>query len=428
MAIEKTEPLNANGMPLPTADLQVLKNGLPPTISDIDPSRLTVTHSSSSKDIPLSDDLVFGQVMTDHMLYMTYEPTHGWSAPEIKPYGPLSLDPASSCFQYCPNVFEGMKAYLGPDGTPRLFRPQLNMARMMRSADRVALPHFDTDALLVLIKKLITIDARWIPKARGCSLYIRPTIIGTRAALGVAASTHATLYVIMSPTGPYFKVPSGISLYAVSEHVRAWPGGTGGYKLGLNYAPGFQPQRTAMQKGYQQVLWLLGETITEAGAMNFFVVLKRDDGDLDIVTPPLDGTILPGVTRASVLSLLAAHPVATSLPNLSNGVRLHTHERAITMSELVGWHAGGRLLEVFCVGTAVVVTAVSRIGWEEREIALPEYGGKGIGPVARALWERLVDIQEGRVEWQGWSVPCEIPGTELRLFRLFSTIRTGQMV
>ncbi|TFY78302.1 hypothetical protein EWM64_g5710 [Hericium alpestre] len=140
--------------------------------------------------------------------------------------------------------------------------------------------------------------------------------------------------------------------------------------------------------------------------MNFFVVVKRDDGDLDVVTPPLDGTILPGVTRDSVLSLLAAHPAATSLPNLSNKMRLHTHERTITMSELVAWHQSGKLLECFVVGTAVVVTSVSRIGWEDKDIVLPEYKG-AMGPVTSALHQRLVDIQEGRIEWQGWSVPCQ---------------------
>ncbi|KAI0042133.1 branched-chain amino acid aminotransferase II [Auriscalpium vulgare] len=412
MAIQTdTQPLMANGLPMPADDLQVIKNGLiPPTPhSDIDPSRLTITlvPEDKLKEIPHADDLIFGQLFTDHMLYLEYDPASGWSAPEIRPYGPLTLDPASSCFQYCTNVFEGMKAYLGPDGVPRLFRPKLNMARMAKSAARVALPPFDTDAFLVLLQKLIAIDARWIPRARGHSLYLRPTLIGTRPGLGVTASTHASLYVIMSPAGPFFRTPAGISLYAVSDHVRSWPGGTGGHKLGLNYAPGFHPQRLAAEKGYQQVLWLLGDTITEAGAMNFFIALKREDGHLDIVTPPLDGTILPGVTRASVLSLLNAHPSATSLPHLSNSLRLYTHERPITMPELVAWSASGQLVEAFCVGTAVVVNAISRIGWEERDIVLPSYGGDHIGPVVRALWERLVDIQEGRVEWEGWSVTCE---------------------
>ena len=172
----------------------------------------------------------------------------------------------------------------------------------MRSAERVALPvsrtlgssfpsylyshviayyqPFDANALLTLIKRLVALEARWIPRARGCSLYIRPTLIGTRPSLGVSASRHAALYVILSPTGPYIRDEQGrgISLLAMSDQVRAWPGGTGGYKLGLNYAPGFVAQRTAAALGYQQLLWLLGETVAEAGAMNVFAVFKRTDG------------------------------------------------------------------------------------------------------------------------------------------------------
>jgi branched-chain amino acid aminotransferase len=187
---------------------------------------------------------------------------------------------------------------------------------------------------------------------------------------------------------------------------------------GLNYTPGFLPQRLALEKGYQQILWLLGENVTEAGAMNFLIVLKRSDGgtrpfhpndvpdadfllDLDVVTPPLDGTILPGVTRASALDLLTADD---AFPGLAH---MHAHERPITMPDLVRARADGSLLEAFCVGTAAVVTAVARIGWKGADIDLPPYGGNHIGPVAQALWTRLVDIQEGRVEWKGWSVPCE---------------------
>jgi len=259
--------------------------------------------------------------MTDHMLYMDFSPESGWSPPEIKPYGPLNLDPACSCFHYCPNAFEGLKvvphshitvknsnapslqAYRGPDGTPRLFRPQLNMERMVRSAERVALPvraavllpipsharpilvnshqAFDADALLTLIRRLVALEERWIPRARGCSLYIRPTLIGTRPSLSVSASRHAALYVICSPTGPFIRDASGgrgISLLAMSDQVRAWPGGTGGFKLGLNYAPGIVAKAAAAALGYQQLLWLLGETVAEAGAMNVFSVFERSDG------------------------------------------------------------------------------------------------------------------------------------------------------
>jgi len=236
--------------------------------------------------------------------------------------------------------------------------------------------------------------------------------------------------VICSPTGPYIRDAEGrgISLLAMSDQVRAWPGGTGGFKLGLNYAPGFVAQRAAAALGYQQLLWLLGETVAEAGAMNVFAVFERSDGALDIVTPPLDGTILPGVTRASALALLSHRPHTVALPNLPGTPTLHTLERPLTMSELFAASASGTLREVFCVGTAAVVIPASRIGWQRsnsgssgtggdtdteaeavvQDIVLPVVGGEG--SVAQALWERLVDIQEGRVEWEGWGVPCAVTG------------------
>jgi len=378
--------------------------------AELDASKLKITLSETLKPIPEPESLSFGQTMTDHMLVATYDPLTGWSAPEIKPFGPLSLSPASSCFQYCPNVFEGMKAYRGPDGKPRLFRPDQNMARLERSAERVALPPFDSTALLTLIKRLVLIESRWIPHGPGYSLYIRPTIIGTRPYLAVAASDHAMLYVILSPTGPYFRTgPKPISLLAVSESVRSWPGGTGGYKLGLNYAPGFLPQRIGAKEGYDQILWLLGDEkrVTEAGAMNFFVVVQREDGDVDVITPPLDGTILPGLTRASCLELLASHTATkTALPGLPSTLRLHTHEQPLTMAQLGAWADEGKLLEAFGVGTAVIVAPVGKIGFEGRDIRVKVHE-KGLGPVGMALWERIVEIQEGRVSWGGWSVACD---------------------
>ena len=305
----------------------------------------------------------------------------------------------------------------------------MNMKRMEVSAARVALPPFDTNELLKLIKQLVLLEQRWIPTVPGHSLYIRPTIIGTRdcastvhipamfhtelmcalglTGLGVAPSDSATLYVILSPTGPFFRTgPKPVALLAVGDHVRAWPGGTGGYKLALNYAPTFRPQQAAAKLGYDQCLWLLNGTITEAGAMNFFVVLKRDDGALDVVTPPLDGTILPGITRASILALVTAHTSGAALPGLDAALVLHACERKMTIAQLFEWSDQGRLLEAFSVGTAAVVAAIGRIGYEGKDIVLPEHEG-GLGPVGRGLYDRLTAIQEGRFEWQGWSVPCE---------------------
>ncbi|KAI0830108.1 branched-chain amino acid aminotransferase II [Trametes gibbosa] len=396
MAIQQTA--NVAALTAPTAP--------PAQPAELDASKVSIILANELKPVPPPTELKFGQAMTDHMMVVSYDPVSGWSTPEIKPHGPISLDPASSCFQYATNVFEGMKAYIGPDGEPRLFRPDKNMDRMTMSAARVALPSFDTNELLKLIRRLVAIEKRWIPTQKGHSLYIRPTIIGTRPSLGVAASDSALLYVICSPTGPYF--PTGtkaISLLAVGETIRAWPGGTGGYKLALNYAPTFKPQQYATKLGYDQCLWLLGDKVTEAGAMNFFVVVRRDDGDLDVYTPPLDGTILPGVTRDSVLALASAHPSHTLLPDIPPTVRLHTSERELTMSELSAWAADGRLLEAFCVGTAVVVAAVARIGHGGKDLVLPTHDG-ALGLVGRALYERITDIQEGKFAWADWSVVC----------------------
>jgi len=246
--------------------MTIVTNGFPdglngeakPNPSELDISRLVLNLAKELKPIPPPESLVFGETKTDNMLISHYDPVNGWSAPEIKPYGPLSIDPASSCLQYATNIFEGMKAYLGADGKVRLFRPYKNMERLARSAARVALPKFDQDALLMLIKRLVLIEKRWVPTKPGYSLYIRPTMIGTRSGLGVRYSETATLYVMVSPTGPYFK--NGlhpISLLAISETARTWPGGTGSYKLALNYTPGFVPQIDAAAQGYDQVLWLL---------------------------------------------------------------------------------------------------------------------------------------------------------------------------
>ncbi|KAI0780325.1 branched-chain amino acid aminotransferase II [Fomes fomentarius] len=345
--------------------------------------------------------------MSDYMIVAAYEPVQGWSAPQIKPYGPFTLMPASSCLQVATNALEGMKAYMGPDGVPRLFRPEMNMARFARSAARVALPEFNPAELLKLIKQLVMIDKRWVPTAKGYSLYLRPMIIGTKHTVNFAISDSALLWVMCTPSGPYFSSARPLSLLATTEDaVRAWPGGTGEYKIAVNYGPTLQHHQAALSAGYDMNLWLFGDKITEAGVMNFFVVLKRDDGGFDLFTPPLDGTILPGVTRDSILALAAAHPSRMVLPGLSKETRLHPAERTLTMPELDAWVAEGRVLEVFAVGTAVVVAPIGRVAWAGKDVVLPTFE-EGYGPVSKALRERLTDIQEGRFEWEGWSVPCE---------------------
>ncbi|KAJ7443211.1 aminotransferase [Mycena galericulata] len=400
-------------------------NGKIHHIAPLDASLLKIQLAETLKPIPEPGTYTFGdaslqpcpsQIKTDHMLVMTCDPVSGWSAPEIKPYAPLALDPSSNCFQYATNVFEGLKAFMGPDGKPRTFRPAENMARLARSAARMALPPFDQNALLTCINKLVAVEARWIPSLPGHSLYIRPTMIGTKPSIKVGPSDYATLYVIVTPVGPYFPTTSGgVSLLAVGEHVRSWPGGTGAYKFGLNYSPGFVPQRAAAELGYDQILWLLDEDkkITEAGAMNFFAVIERADGGVNVLTPPLDGTILPGITRDSALVLLRAHAAdpARGLLDLPASMPVHVEERVLNVPELAAAAAAGTLLECFGAGTAVLVVAIERIGDfadEVKTIRDIEMRAKsGLGAVGQALWDKLLALKEGRDDFGGWSVLCE---------------------
>ncbi|KAJ7630696.1 aminotransferase [Roridomyces roridus] len=298
-----------------------------------------------------------------------------------------------------------MKAYRDEEGNVTLFRPDMNMKRMNRSAQRIALPTFNGDALLELIKQLIRIDKHWIPKEPGHSLYVRPTLIGTQKAIGVSPPNEALLFVILSPVGPYY--PAGfkpIALYGTTEFVRAAPGGTGAYKLGVNYAPGVLPQKSAVALGYAQNLWLHGEEhyLTEVGTMNMFVVLKTEDGSTELVTPPLDGMILPGVTRDSVLTLAREH-ASGKYPLGELADKLIVSERPVTMKEIKDAAASGRLVEMFGAGTAVVISPVDRIGYLGEDIHIPT-GEDGMGPVSRPIWKELVGRQWGTIRSE-WSVP-----------------------
>ncbi|KAF8549336.1 branched-chain amino acid aminotransferase II [Imleria badia] len=383
-------------------------------------SKLIVRLTDAPKPLPDLATVQFGTNFSDHMAVASFHPASGWSQPEIKPYAPFMLDPASSCFQYGYNAFEGMKAYLGPDGKVRLFRPDLNMRRFERSVARLALPPIDGDAILELIKRLVQTEKRWVPTLSGDSLYLRPTVIATRPAIGTVASDYSLLFILACPCRPYF--PRPVSLLAMSDVVRAWPGGTGADKIGSNYAPGFLPQREAVAQGYDHVLWLFGEErrVTEGGVMNVFVVVKREDGGWDVLTPPLDGMILPGVTRASCLALLsdpafrarvsASVSESSSTSTDATGPTLHPTERTFTLSDLERWFAEGTLLEIFLVGTAAIVAATHQIGFDGRVVVrVPTHteDPHGLGPVGSALREKILAVQEGREEYEGWGVVCE---------------------
>ncbi|KAI0995021.1 Branched-chain-amino-acid aminotransferase [Podosphaera aphanis] len=366
-------------------------------LPNIDASKLSIIYTESPSPLIPDEELVFGRTFTDHMLLIKWTAESGWLEPCIAPYHNLSLDPASCVFHYAFECFEGMKAYRGKSGGIRLFRPDRNMARMNRSMARIALPTFDSNEMIKLISKLVSIDERFIPDEKGYSLYIRPTAIGTQKTLGVGPPQSACMFVIASPVGPYY--PTGfkaVKLEATDYAVRAWPGGVGDKKLGANYAPCIVPQMQAAKRGFQQNLWLFGEEeyITEVGTMNIFVVLRDEKTrKREIVTPPLDGTILEGITRDSILSL-AREKLAPRSWKVS--------ERKITMKEIYSASLEGRLLEVFGSGTAAVVSPVRSISWKGNTIDCGLQSNKEIGEVAESMLNWITARQTGEEEHE-WS-------------------------
>ncbi|KAK4164490.1 aminotransferase [Cladorrhinum sp. PSN259] len=369
---------------------------------DIDPAKLVIEKTKTPKPLKESKDLVFGANFTDHMLTIEWDTNNGWGAPQIKPYQNLSLDPATCVFHYAFECFEGMKAYKDNSSQKiRLFRPDKNMERFNKSAARIALPTFNSQSLIDLIAKFAKLESRFIPSERGYSLYLRPTMIGTQKTLGVGPPGSALLYVIASPVGPYY--PTGfkaVSLEATDYAVRAWPGGVGDKKLGANYAPCIVPQKEAMSRGFQQNLWLFGEEeyVTEVGTMNFFVVIKnKETGQNELITAPLDGTILEGVTRDSVLSL-ARERLAPE------GWKIV--ERKYTMPELAQAAEEGRLIEAFGSGTAAIVSPVRSISWKGKSVSCGLKDHEESGETTMKMKQWMEARQYGDEEHE-WSYVCE---------------------
>ncbi|CAH0393193.1 unnamed protein product [Bemisia tabaci] len=342
---------------------------------------------SQLKPKPPVSELGFGTQFTDHMLRVEYDVDKGgWQSPLIVPLEPLTLHPAAKGLHYALQLFEGMKAYRGVDGRIRVFRPDLNMARMNNSALRISLPQFDGEELLKCIKKLVSLDREWVPISETASLYIRPTLVATDPVLGVNAPSSALLYVILSPVGPYFQTMKALTLLAEPNYVRAWPGGSGSTKVGANYGPTIYVQSVAKEVGAHQILWLFGENhaVTEAGAMNVFCVFINDKGRIELSTPPLNGLILPGVTRASILDLAREWN------------EFDVSERFLTMSDIVKLRSENRLLEFFGSGTAVLVNPVERLIYNNQVIDIPTMDQPD--PIFLRLLRTLTDIQYGRLK------------------------------
>ncbi len=323
----------------------------------LDASELRFTRTTTPRDtLDFSDPLVnTSSVCTDHMITVVWRAETGWDAPELKPYGPFTLMPTASVLHYATECFEGMKVYRGYDGKLRLFRPDCNTRRLLVSSTRIALPGFDPQEVEKLIVAMMAVDGpKFLPKSQpGKMLYLRPTMIGTQAALGVQVPREAMLFVIAS----YFpelseSMPSGMKLLASqNDEVRAWPGGFGFAKVGANYGPSLAATGEARARGYDQILWLFGQdgTVTEAGASNFFVIWRSREGKLQLVTAPLgDKVILDGVTRRSVIELVKERLTDNSILEALDVV-----ERKYTMDEVVEAVDEGRIVEAFACGTAV---------------------------------------------------------------------------
>ncbi|KAK3069353.1 branched-chain-amino-acid transaminase bat2 [Teratosphaeriaceae sp. CCFEE 6253] len=376
-----------------------------PRLKSIDTSLLSVEKTTTPRDMIPHHQLIFGRNFTDHMLSLEWTASEGWLAPRITPYQNLSLDPATCVLHYAFEAFEGMKAYKDKEGNVRLFRPDMNMRRLNKSVARIALPTFDGEAMIELVKKFCAIEERFIPSAKGYSLYLRPNMIGTQRTLGVGPPGSALLYLIASPVGPYY--PTGfkaISLEATTYAVRAWPGGVGASKLGANYAPCIVPQMQAATRGFHQNLWLFEDVdpetgdkedfVTEVGTMNLFACIRGADGTPELVTATLDGTILEGVVRDSILALARERLVPQGWK---------VSERRFHMREVSTAAKEGRLMEVFGSGTAAVVAPVRSIGYQGGLIDCGLKEGEEVGAVTKQMKDWIEGIQYGEEEGHAWS-------------------------
>lgn len=386
----------------------------------LDASKMTYTLTSSPRTVPAPDsaETKAQKTCTDHMVSARWTVENGWDAPELKPYGPLSIMPSASVLHYATECFEGLKLYRGFDGKLRLFRVSKNCARMLNSARRIALPDFDPKELEKMIIALCAQDGdKWLPKERaGHFLYVRPTFIGTDEALGVQRPREALLYVIIACFPDMTKsIPPalngsangtaakpGLKLLASNEDtIRAWPGGFGYAKLGANYGPSLVAQGEARSRGFDQVLWLFGKEcyVTEAGASNFFVVWRTKEGKLQLVTAPLEERIiLEGVTRASILEL-AKSRLAQSVDGLES---LEVVEQRFTMADVVSAQQDGRLVEAFAAGTAFFVAPVGLIHFRSKDLDVPMADGE-TGAYARLIKSWLVNIMYGKEDHE-WGI------------------------
>jgi branched-chain amino acid aminotransferase len=351
------------------------------------PPTFAVSLAATWKARPADADLVFGRAFTDHMAIVDYDADRGgFYEPRVVPYGPLSLEPAAAVFHYSQELFDGLKAFRGADGKVRLFRLDRHCRRMHDGAPRLCMPSIDEALMREAILTLVRVDRDWVPSSAGTSLYIRPTLIATEPFLGVRPSKRYVFFVIASPVGAYHgEAFSPVRIWVEDKYVRAAVGGLGGVKAGANYAASLLAAEEAKARGYAQVLWTDASEhrfLEEVGTMNMMVRI----GD-EFVTPPLGGSILGGVTRDSVITLLRDWGFRVS-------------ERPIGMDEVLAAHRSGTLREVFGCGTAAVITPVGELGWKGESMTI---GDGTPGDAARRLVDAVTAIQYGRApDPHGW--------------------------
>jgi branched-chain amino acid aminotransferase len=353
-------------------------------IIPLDPAQL--------KEAP-DHDFGFGDKFANRMFSQKYKKGVGWYDAQVGPYQNISLAPAAAVFHYAQEIFEGTKAYRRDDGNINLFRPWENMKRFNHSAVRMAMPVVDEEDHLAALIKLVEMEQEWVPSAPGASLYIRPTMIATKEALGVHASDSYLHFIIIGPVGAYFKEGfSPVPVFISHKYRRAVRGGTGSAKTGGNYAASLFVSAQVAAKGYSQVLWLdavEGRYVEEVGAMNICFVY---DGN-HIVTPPLSDSILAGVTRDSILTLA---------PDLGYEIS----EADVDVNEMLADLKAGKVTEVFGCGTAAVIAPVGKFGYQDEEIIINDYQP---GPVAIKLFKSLTDIQYGRTnDPYGWTLEISV--------------------
>ena len=348
-----------------------------------------VTRTTHPKEKPDQSNLGFGRYFTDHMFLMDYDEGQGWHDGRIVPYAPISLDPASAVLHYAQMMFEGMKAYLTPNGKINLFRPYMNAARINRSGERMCFPHLDEDLFVDAVKAIVKEDADWIPSKPGTALYIRPYMIANEVSFSVEPAKHCLFVIILCPVGAYYDINrgglTGSHIYVEDEYIRAAVGGTGFAKCGGNYGGGMRATKKALEAGCKEVLWLDARDhkyVEEVGTSNAFFMI-----DNEVITAPLGGSILPGVTRDSTITLLKKWGYKVS-------------ERKLSIEDVEAASKNGTLQEAWATGTACVISPIGYLRYKGEDIVI---NNGNVGDLSQKLYDTIYGMQTGTVQDDmGW--------------------------